>query len=81
MVEKNWFFGVLSCPEEMERALRGRDREQDVAWDEARAEVAWAARLPPVPAAVAFVPVVDTGRNTRQDSRAIRRSVPSAAAL
>ena len=73
--------GVVSCPEEMERALRGRDREQDVAWDEGRAEVAWAARSLPVPAAVAFVPVVDTGRRMLWGSHAIRRNVPSAAVL
>lgn len=55
-------WGVVSCPEEMEQVPWDRGREQDAAWDADKAEVAWAARLPPVPAAIVSVRVVDIER-------------------
>lgn len=63
----------------MERALQDRDQGQDVAWDEARAEVVWVAPLRPAPAAVVSARIVDTEGRTVQDSPATGPSVPSAA--
>ncbi|MBP7051006.1 MAG: hypothetical protein KBE65_08330 [Phycisphaerae bacterium] len=46
----------------MEQALQDMGREQVAAWDEARAEAGWVVRLPPVPAAIVSVRVVDIER-------------------
>jgi len=64
----------------MEPARRGKGREQVVAWDEAKAEVAWAARPLPAPAAIVSVPVADTGHRMRRASRVIEKAVRSAVA-
>lgn len=61
----------------MEQAPPDRGWGQDVA--EGPAE--WAVPLPPVPADIAFVRVVDTGRRTWRVSRAINEAVRRAAAL
>jgi len=71
----------MPCQEETEQALPGRDQGQDVAWDGGGAEVAWAARLLPVPAVIAFVPLVDTERRTSLASRATKEAARRAAAL
>lgn len=72
--------GVASCPEEMEQALQDKGREQDAVWDAAKAPAGWAVRLPPVPAGIVFVRVVDIGYPTWRASHAISKAVPSAAA-
>jgi len=56
----------------MEQALQDRGREPDVAWDVAEGPAEWVVRLPPVPADIAYVRVVDIGRRTSQASRAIK---------
>ena len=46
----------------MEQALQDRGREQDTAWDVAEGPAEWAVHLPPVPAGIVFVRVVDIER-------------------
>lgn len=65
----------------MERARPDKGRGQVVVWDEAKAEVVWAVRLLPVPAANVSVPVADTGRRMQRASHAIADAVRHAVAL
>jgi len=75
--------GDLLCQEVMVQAQLVKDQVQvgAKAWVVVRVEAEWAVHLPPVPAAIVSARVVDTGHRTWRASRAIRRAVPSAAAL
>jgi hypothetical protein len=65
----------------MERVRPDKGWGQDVVWDEANVEVAWAVHWPPDSAAIVSVPVVDIGRRMQRARRAIAEVVRHAATL